>query len=239
VAIINDTFARQYFPNEDPIGHRIRRRGWLTIVGVVGSVKHQQPMNAPVPMVYSPYTLAPDPGMWVTIRTEGDPQKLAVAVRGTVRALDPDLAVLKLRPMRQVVADSLVETRLIASFVAGFAGFALVLAAIGLYGVIAYSVSQRTHEIGVRIALGASSGDILALVLKKGALLAGAGIAIGVPGALAGSQILKSLLYGISPRDATVFIGVPLALVLVALAASYIPARRAARVGPIVALRQE
>ena len=239
VAIINDTLARRFFPGEDPVGHRIRCRRWLTIVGVAGSVKHQQPMNAPVSMVYFPYTQAPDPGMWVTIRTESDPQKLAAAVHGTVRALDRDLAVLKLRTMRQVIADSLIETRLIAWFIAGFAAFALALAAVGIYGVIAYSVSQRTHEMGVRIALGASYDDVMTLVLKKGALLAGAGIVIGVPAALAASRVMASLLYGVSPHDGIVFIGVPCVLLLVALAASYVPARRAAKVDPVVALRAE
>ena len=240
VAIINDTFARRYFPNEDPVGHRIRcRLGWLTIVGIVGSVKHQQPMNAPVPMAYFPYAQSPDHGMWVTIRAAGDPQKLVPAVRAAVHALDRDLAVLKVRTMRQVIADSLIETRLVATFVAGFAGFALALAAVGLYGVIAYSVSQRTHEMGVRIALGASRDNVVALVLKKGALLAGVGIAIGVPVALVASRVMASLLHGVSPNDGIVFIGVPCVLLVVALAASYVPARRAAKVDPVVALRTE
>jgi len=122
--------------------------------------------------------------------------------------------------MRQVVADSLIETRLMASFLAGFAGFALALATIGIYGLIAYSVSQRTHEMGMRIALGASYGDVLGLIMKKGALLAGAGILIGVPAALAGPRVMRYLLYGISTRDVTVFVGVPLLLLAVALAAS-------------------
>jgi putative ABC transport system permease protein len=156
-----------------------------------------------------------------------------------MRAIDLDIPLLKLRTMRQVVADSLSEPRLLSSFLAGFAGFALALASIGIYGIIAYSVAQRMHEMGLRLALGASPSDVLALVLRKGAWLAGLGLLVGIPAALAMSRAMRSLLYGISPRDLTVFAGVPVLLVMVALAASYVPARRAAKVDPTVALRYE
>ena len=242
VAIINDKLAGRFFPDEDPIGHKFKDDydgKWRTIIGVVGSFKHQQPMHSAVPMVYAPYTQKGYGSVWVTVRTAGDPAKLAASVRGAVRELDRDVPVLKLRSMRQVVADSLSEPQMLASFLAGFAAFALVLAAIGIYGLIAYSVAQRLPEMGVRVALGASPGDLLALVLGKGALLAGAGVVLGIPAALAASRVMGSLLYGISPHDLTVFVGVPALLVLVALAASYFPARRAAKVDPIVALRCE
>jgi putative ABC transport system permease protein len=144
-----------------------------------------------------------------------------------------------MRTMREVVSDSVNGPRLLASFLAGFAGFALVLAATGIYGVVAYSVSQRTHEMGVRIALGASYRDVLALVAKKAAVLAATGVLIGVPAALGVSRLIGSLLHGTRPLDITVFVSVPAVLLAVALAASYVPARRAARIDPMEALRCE
>lgn len=242
VAIINEPLARQFFPDEDPIGHKFKDDydgRWRTIVGVVGATKHQKPMNPPVPGVYRPHAQSPSSFMWVTLRTSGDPASAVSGVRGVVRTLDRDLPIMKLRTMRQVVADSLSEPRLMTSCLAGFALFALVLATIGVYGVTAYSVTQRIHEMGVRVALGASHGDILGLVLRRGAWLAGLGTALGIPAALALSRVMRSLLYGISPRDLTIFVGVPAALLFVGLAASYLPARRAAKVDPMVALRYE
>ena len=243
VAIINDTLARQFFPHEDPIGHRFKDDyggQWRTIVGVVGSYKNLQPMNPPLPMVFRPLAQTSFGGEeWVVVRTSGDPAKLAATARAAVRSLDRDLPITKLRTMRQVVADSLSEPRLMTSFVAGFALFALLLAVIGIYGITTYSVEQRMHEMGIRVALGASQNDVLGLVLRKGALLAGIGAAMGIPVALALSHVMGSFLYGISPRDLVVFGGVPVLLLAVALAATYLPARRAAKVDPMVALRYE
>ncbi len=241
VAIVNDIFVRRYFRDEDPIAKRIRYDGgsWRTIVGVTGSVKHQRPTREPVPMVYVPLAQAMTRNMWLTVKTEGLPARLAGALRSTVRALDSEAPVERMRTMQQVIEDSLVDTRIIAAFVAGFAWFALCLAGVGIYGVIAYSVSQRNFEIGVRLAVGATRADVCALVLKRGASLAAAGIAIGVPAAFGLSRFLASLLYGVSPHDIAVFAAVPLLLLIVALAASYIPARRASRIDPNVALRAE
>jgi predicted permease len=243
VAVINDTLARQLFPGEDPIGHIFKDEyggQWRTIVGVVGSYKNQQPMNPPLPIVFRPLAQTSFGGEeWVVVRTSGDPAKLASKVRAAVRSLDRDLPIIKLRTMRQVVSDSLSEPRLVTWFVAGFALFALVLAVIGIYGITSYSVEQRMHELGIRVALGASQSDVLGLVLRKGALLAGCGAVVGISVALALSRVMGSLLYGVSPRDLVVFGGVPVLLLSVALAATYLPARRAAKVDPMVALRYE
>jgi predicted permease len=240
VTIVNDTFARQFFPGEDPLGRKIKYQAkWQTIIGVVGSVKHQQPMKKPVPMIYFPYAQLPGHSMWVTVRSTGDPAALAGTMRSAVQSIDSSLPVLKLRTMQQVVDDSVAEPRLISSLLGGFAGFALALAGIGIYGLVAYSVTQRMHEMGVRIALGASSGDVLRLVLRKGVLLAGTGVVLGIPCALAVSRAIGSMLYGISSHDFMVFAGVPAVLFAVAIAASYAPAHRAATVQPTVALRYE
>jgi putative ABC transport system permease protein len=242
VAIINDVLAHRFFPDDNPIGQRFRDDydgHWRTIVGVVGSIKHQQPMKPPFACVYAPHAQKAWPWMTVVVRTQGDPTKLAATAQGIVHAADSDLLILRMRTMEQVVADSMSEPELLASFVAGFAVFALLLAAIGIYGIMAYSVSQRTHEIGIRMALGATRSDILRLILHRGAVLAILGMALGIPIALATSRMMRSLLYGISSWDATVYVAVPLLLVTVSLAASYFPARRAMRVDPMDALRYE
>lgn len=241
-AVINDTLARQFFPDESPIGHRFRDDyddHWRTIVGIVGSVKNQQPMKPPIPGLYVPHAQEADSRMTVVVRTQGDPAKLAATARSIVHAADADLLIIKMRTMDQVVADSMAEPELLASFVAGFAAFALLLAAIGVYSIMAYSVSQRTHEMGVRMALGAERSDIFKLVLRRGAALTGLGIALGIPAAFAVSQMIGSLLYGISSHDTGVYTSVLLLLITVALAASYFPARRATKADPAAALRSE
>jgi putative ABC transport system permease protein len=242
VAIINDTLARQFFPSNDPIWHRFKDDydgHWRTIIGIVGSVKNQQPMKPPIPGLYAPHTQKSWSWMKVVVRTQGDPTKLAATARSIVHAADPDLLILRMRTMEQVVADSMSKPELLASFAAGFAAFALLLAAIGIYGIMASSVSQRIHEMGIRMALGATHSDILRLILRRGAVLASSGMALGIPIALATSRMMGSLLYGINARDATVYIVVPLLLSTVSLAASYFPARRAMRVDPMDALRYE
>ncbi len=242
VAIINDALARQFFPNEDPVGRKYRDDydgKWRTIVGIVGSYKSQQPMRPPMPAVFRPLAQTGLRWEWVTARTNGDPEKLAGLVRAIVRAIDPDVPVLQLRTMRQVVSDSLSQSSLMTRYLVGFASFALLLAAIGIYGIAAYSVRQRLREIGIRAALGASYGSLLGSVLGKGVRLSIIGVIVGIPTALAVSGMLASVLYGISPLDTAVFVAVPAILILVALAASYLPARQAARVDPMVALRYE
>ena len=242
IAIINDTLARQFFPNEDPIGRRYRDDydgKWRSIVGVVGSYKSQQPMKPPIPAVFRPLAQTGLGFEWITVRTGGHPERLAGSIRGIVRAIDPDVPILQLRTMRQVVSDSLSQSRLMTQYLAGFAAFALLLASIGIYGIVAYSVRQRLRELGIRAALGASYGSLLGLVLRNGAQLSVVGIAVGTPAALAISGLIGSVLYGISPRDITVFVGVPVILILAALGSSYLPARQAAKVDPMIALRCE
>ncbi len=240
VVIIDQTLARRYFPNEDPIGRKIKLADkWRTIAGIVGAVNSQQPMHPPVSQIYLPYAQPFGGVEWVAVRTARDPARLAAAAVHLVHAVDRDVPVLRLRTMRQVVSDSVSEPRLMMSLLSGFAGFALVLAAIGIYGVIAYSVTQRVHEMGIRVALGATRLDLLRLVVGKGAYLAVAGLAFGLPAGLAAARLIGSLLYGVTSTDVTVFIGIPALLVAVALAASFLPARRAASIDPATALRHE
>ncbi len=241
VAIINQALARQYFSDENPIGQRLAGGplGGIPIVGVVGDLRHNGPSKPPEPQIYVPLMLRVARTAHFAIRTTGDPMKLVPLVRGEVRALDPDLPLDRLKSMQQVVADSVADSRMISWMLGGFALFTMVLAALGIYGVIAYSVHRRTHEIGVRAALGASSGSVLAMVVCKGALLGLAGVVIGLPVSLAASRVVESLLFGVRPHDASVFLGVSALLLAVALAASYLPARRATKVDPMEALRHE
>jgi putative ABC transport system permease protein len=239
VAIISEKLARRFFAGENPVGRRIRVRTWWTIVGVAGQVEHNGAGLDADPQIYFPHAQTAGSRMWIVLRGDGDPSALTAAARSVVRSLDPGLPLLRVRTMRRVVSDSLRQPRMIAAFVAGFAAFALVLASLGIYGVIAYSVGRRTREMGVRMALGASSAGVLRLVLRKGALMALAGVALGLPAALGVSQALVPMLLRAQPRDAGVFFGTALVLIAAALAASYIPARRAARVNPAGALRAE
>jgi len=234
VVIVNQTLARRFFPHESPIGRRINRS---EVVGVVGDVRHNGPAKDAHPQIYSP--LARPWGAYVVVRTKGDPARLVRSVRGEVRALDPDLPLDRLKSMEQVVSDSIAAARMISSILGGFGVFALVLVALGIYGVIAYSASQRTHEIGVRVALGASPASVLGPLVRKGVLLTLSGVAIGLPVALVTSRVVESLLYGVKPRGFGIFAGVSLGLTAVALLAGYIPARRAASIHPMEALRYE
>jgi putative ABC transport system permease protein len=177
--------------------------------------------------------------MWITVRARGDAAQLTDTARTAVGSLDHDLPLLKVRTMSEVVSDSLSAPRLLMQCLAGFAIFALLLDAIGIYGIVEYSVRQRKHEMGIRVALGASYSNVVTLVLRRGTLPAAVGVLLGLPVALAASGVLRTLLYGISPRDLTVFAGVPVILLIIALGASFLPARRAAKVDPIIALRCE
>jgi putative ABC transport system permease protein len=241
--IINDAMARRHWPNEDPIGKRISVSWNDTredeIIGVVGDVRHAGLDREARAMNYWPHPRFPYNSMTVTVRTAGDPLSSVNAVVSIVRDQDPLLAVDDIRTMDQVVADSVAERRLTMLMLAIFASAALVLAAVGIYGVIAYSVSQRTQEIGIRMALGARQADVLKMVVGHALALTAAGIVIGAAGGLLLTRLMRDLLFDVQPSDPTTFAAVAGVLVLVAVAASYLPGHRAARVDPVVALRTE
>lgn len=240
VVIISELLALRYFPGQDPIGSRITLADrTYSVVGVVGTVRHEGPWREAAPEIYLPFARSPTGELFVALRSSGDPAGLATAIRQSVRDLDAALFVDQLRTLEQVVQESLLQPRLLARGLLAFALFGLALAAIGLYGVMAYSTAQRTREIAIRVAVGATSGQVLRLVLWNGLKLAGFGLVLGIPLALALSQLLKNVLAATSTHDIVVFTGVWLGLLAVALAATYIPARRATRVEPLAALRCE
>lgn len=241
VTVIDETFARRHFPDQDPIGHRLKTPDMETIVGVVGAVRHNGPAwrKEASPLMYFPREQASSRNMTLVLRTTDQPENMAPAVRGVIRSLDPQLPILSLRTMRKVLFDKLMNQLLMDSLMGGFACFALLLTAIGVYGIIAYSVSQRRQEMGVRIALGATRSEILVLVIRRCLLLVLAGVAVGLPLAIAAGRLLSSLLFGVSPADITVFAAAPALLLIVALCASYMPARTATRIDPVTALRSE
>jgi putative ABC transport system permease protein len=241
--VINETLAREQFPGEDPIGKHLTY-DWgdandTEIVGVVRDVHETSLTDAPAAAFYRPLAQFTDANLNVIIRTTRDPMSLAGAVRARVKALDPDLPIASVRTMESVVSEATARSRMSSYLLGGLAGLALLLAAIGLYGIISYGVAQRRGEIGVRMALGADRGEILRLIVGQGMVLTGAGLAIGVVGAVLLSGLLRSLLFGVSATDAATYVAVPLLLAGVALLASYLPARRAARVDPVIALRAQ
>jgi predicted permease len=242
VIIINDILARKLWPNEEPLGKRFRvgfEKEPREVVAVVGSIR-QTTLDAEArPAMYLPHLQFPTSGLTVLVRTSGDPLSLAGAVRDEVRAIDKDVPVTHIQTMDQVFGASLAQQRFSMLVVGLFAVLALALSTIGIYGVMAYSVSRRAHEIGVRMALGARAGQVMKLVLKEGMTLALAGIAIGLVGAFALTRVMATLLFGVGAKDPLTFISVALVLAAVALAACFIPARRATKVDPLVALRYE
>jgi putative ABC transport system permease protein len=244
VAVIDQVAEREYWPHQNPIGKRIRyfegenQTGpWLTIVGVVGAVKHVSIAAAATPTVYVPLEQTPYPGMDLALRTVGDPAQLANAVRAAIHEVRPDLPVVDLRPAQEIVNETTWRQRFATQLIGVFAGLALVMAIVGAYGVILYSVSQRLNEFGIRIALGAARDDILAMVLREGILIAGSGIAIGLIAAALLARALQTLLFEVGAIDITTFVGCALLMLVTALFASYLPARRATRVDPMTALR--
>jgi len=243
VCVINETMARRFWPDGDALGHRIRNSmdddTWITIVGVVGDVRHNGIREKAQYMMYRPYAQGPP---WIrnlslVVRAAGDPASLARSVQQAIRQVDPKVATLRVQTMQDVVTESIADTRLTAGLIGAFGAVALLLAAIGVFGVLSFFVSQRTAEMGVRMALGASPRDLQALILREGLAPALVGGALGVTGALIVTRLMSGLLFGVVPADPFTFIAVVGVLVAVAVTACYLPARRAARVDPVTALR--
>ena len=242
VGIVNESFARRYFPGENCLGRRIgswvRKNDWITIVGVVGDAQ-DNPESEPSPKIYVPYLQAGEPYMTLLVRTAGNPMLWAAAVRRQVANVDKDQPPHDVVTMEDIRAKSLTPRRVNMSLLGAFAILGLILASVGIYGVVSYSVSHRTHEIGVRMALGAGQGEILKLVVGQALCLALIGTGIGLAASLAITRLLRNMLFGVKPTDPATFFAVGLLLSGVALLASYLPARRATKVDPVVALRCE
>jgi predicted permease len=243
VVIVNETMARRYWAGQSPVGKRLRRgigTNWLsTVIGVARDVKYLGPTELGRPWIYYPHAQDYWSTMTLVARTTGDPWQALPGVRGAVRALDPTLPVFDEKTLQSHSGLLLFLDRIVVTFLSAFGLLALALAAIGLYGVMAYSVTARTREIGIRMALGAQTGDVLKQVIKQGMVLTLTGVAIGLGVAFALTRLMESLLYGVSPTDALTFTVVSLLLVAVALLACYIPARRATKVDPMEALHCE
>jgi putative ABC transport system permease protein len=245
VGLVNATLAKRYWPNDDPVGKQFKfghpddHSKWITIVGVVGDTKIYGLANPTKIEIYIPYKQMVENNMTLVVRSTQDPASLTSAVQSAVSALDKDQAVTEIHTMRDLLDNSVSTRHATLMLLALFSGLALVLASIGIYGVMAYSVAMRTHEIGIRMALGAQKRDVLRMVMGQGVRLSLAGVVIGVIAALALTRLLSSLLFSVSAIDPLIFISVPVLLILVTLLACYIPAMRAMKVDPMVALRYE
>lgn len=243
VALVSETLARAMWPNERAVGKRVIYN-WdkptpVEIVGVVGDVHHQSLGTEPLMEIYLPLSQFPYASMTMVVRTATTPLAIANAIRAQVRALDPEQAVTEINTLESLVDKSLGRSRLSTLLFSVFGGVGLVLAAVGIYGVISCGVTQRTHEIGLRMALGAQHSDVLRLIVRQGAWLAALGVSIGLAGTFVLTRLMTSLLFRVSATDPATYAGIALLLGAVALLASYLPARRAARVDPLIALRTE
>jgi putative ABC transport system permease protein len=250
VAVVNETMAQTYWKDGGAVGGRIRvgnmKNPWVSVVGIVADERHNGVTGVVKEKFYIPHSQwhvvtggSIIRNVFVVARTAGDPLAVAGAVRNEIRQLDPNLPVANIRPMREVVSTALATPRLTGFLLGAFAAIALALAAVGIYGVLSYLVSQRTHEIGIRLAIGADRTQVLGMILRQGITLASAGIVVGVAGAFALTRMMASLLYQVQPSDPVTFASVPIALIAIAALASYLPALRATRVSPVQALRMD
>jgi putative ABC transport system permease protein len=245
VAIISETLVRRYFPNQDPLGRQMRfgfppdSNVSREIVGIVGDIRDAALSRKPGPMMYVPFAQAPLYGAEVVVRSSLSASSVAAGIRQAVRSIDKNLPVTDIEPLNDALGKSISQERFRTFLLGSFSAIALMLAAVGIFGVMSYSASQRTHEIGIRIALGAGRREVLRLILGQGMKLALFGLGIGVVAAFLLTRLMSSLLYGVSATDPVTFASVTIILLSVALTACYIPARRAMRVDPMVALRHE
>jgi putative ABC transport system permease protein len=242
VIVVNEALGRRYWPNEDPIGKRLRvgfEQKPREIVGVVGNVKQATLDSNARPSMYMPHLQRPTGGMTIIIRTNGDPASLSQVARAQIHSVDPSIPVTNIRTMDEVFATSVAQQRFAMLLVGIFGSLALALATIGIYGVMSYSVTQRTHEIGVRMALGAQRKDVLKLILQHGILVSLLGVVLGVAASFGLTRVMSSLLFGVTPTDAMIFATVAFGILAIGALATYVPAWRAARVDPLRALRYE
>jgi putative ABC transport system permease protein len=246
VALINQTMAKQLWPNQDPIGKRIRFPDndqnplrWRTIVGVVSDVSQYALDRRPPMQMYLPHEQFPTSFNTIVVKTTNKPEEMFGAVRDAILSVDGDQAVYNVATLEELQSNSIVLRSFFMLLLITFAVLALMLAVVGIYGVMSYAVTQRTQEIGIRMALGAGAGDVLKLILRNGLALTASGVVIGLGGAFVLTRLLAVLLFGVQPTDALTFATVSLTLVIAALVACYLPARRAAKVDPLVALRYE
>jgi len=245
VVVISERLARRFWPSESAVGKRVQSgaessgKPWATVVGVVGDIRYKWMDEGNYPVIYFPYRQAPHQSSYIAVRAQGDPRAIVPAVRAVIAAVDPDQPIYEIKTLDRVISESVVGLSYVAVMMGVLGLIALVLAAVGVYGVMAYAVAERTHEIGVRLALGAQPREIMRLILSRGVFLLALGLAIGLPISYAFARLLASLIFGVSSTDAGVFFLITIFLAAISLAACYIPAHRAMSVDPIVALRYE
>ena len=246
VCLVSDSLVRRYFDKQNPLGHKIRigtadsKEPWMTVVGVVADVRYGWIDKDIIPTIYRSFRQTPRTYTTFVLRTTGaDPASFAPAARAAIAEVDPSLPLFNVKPFDRLIVESIVGIAYVATIMALLGGIALVLASIGIYGVMSYAVTERTHEIGIRMSLGAETTDILSLVMRNGVLLTAIGLAIGLPVAVFMARALSGLLFGVSASDPAALVGLPLLLAAVALLACYLPAARASRVDPLQALRYE